>query len=559
MFKEIASGELTVSRFLAIDWDHEQLCVVEAVRKGGKTVVRRAFRWPEKLGPNPVEAEDAGLRLRQRLKEAHVSPAPVIYAVGRDRVIIRDVRFPSVPDNEVPALVRMQAAKDLPFPADEAVIDYTVSKAANGNGNGERRALAVILRKELLKSIQKTITVAGLKLEGLSLRPFGIVASGESVVRRLNGAAGDAVALLALNNGSSEFCIAREGELLFSRVVGTAPGANDGSMTAYVPELRRTLAAFGGQYPQLTVKTMLLAGVAPNNGKEDLERALQLDVVPLDPLEQVEVKNISDADRGVFAGMIGLLQSAGSPHRLPVNFLSPKRPEPPKSHAKWLVLAGVALFLMVLAGGGVVYWNQASEADRQIAELEAEKQLVMKKVQAFGDVDKRMKAVEDQTGNELIILDEIYNLIARFPDVPGVRVVEYSYTAIEKTDPRPTRTGSNLSLPGASKPAGPAAQPAKPAIEPVGHLRVVLFGSNDGLAKIRRILETDRFMKLDDKDWRQVRDADASKSQVTVTLPVYAKQPSDYVAIVSPGTNKTASGDGTSTPRNPRFPRRGGN
>src|SRR5205807_8726763 len=94
--------------------------------------------------------------------------------VGRDRVILKESRYPQVTPAEEPAVVRFQAVKELTEPAEEVVLDYTpVGEAAEGE---ERRALVLVMRRELLTAYRVLCKAAGLKLLALTPRPFGILA-----------------------------------------------------------------------------------------------------------------------------------------------------------------------------------------------------------------------------------------------------------------------------------------------------------------------------------------------------------------------------------------------
>ena len=86
-----------MARFLALDWDSGQLIVLAAdVGKSG-VMLERVLAWPEAQPPGPTNAETIGQRLKDQLAEAKIAAAPLLVAVGRDRLVLKEIRFPAVP------------------------------------------------------------------------------------------------------------------------------------------------------------------------------------------------------------------------------------------------------------------------------------------------------------------------------------------------------------------------------------------------------------------------------------------------------------------------------
>src|SRR5262245_42020794 len=155
-----------------------------------------------------------GRRLRARLQAEGIAPAPVLVCVGRDRVILKDIRFPPVPPEDEPNIVRFQAVKELTDPAEEAVIDYMIV----GSAAAERRALALIVRRELLLTYQVLCRAAGLKLAAVTPRPFATAlclagVAGSTVLTPLPQPPDATVAVLTTTEHWAEFCVVRDGQL----------------------------------------------------------------------------------------------------------------------------------------------------------------------------------------------------------------------------------------------------------------------------------------------------------------------------------------------------------
>jgi hypothetical protein len=417
-----------LARFLALDWDHDQLHIVAANVKGGGVRISGAVVWPQAKSPNPAEAAALGQLLKERLKEAGIAPAPVLACVGRDRVVLKELRYPAVPAHEEPAVVRFQAAKEITEQVHDVVIDYT-SRAAT-DGKGDRRALALILRKEMLAAYQTICQAAGLKLAALTPRPFGIAAAwrrqaGTSVLTPAPEAADAAVAVLVVSEKWAEFCVVQGEHLLFSRSL--AAGGN------LAGEVRRSLAVYSGQAPQHPVTALYLAS---NNHRADLrdrlQELLQVPVHFFDPFAQAERPDLPPSGRGSFAGAVGLL-AAQAGAGLPINFVKPREPRQQadpnrRKHLLYGALAATALFALV----GYAYL--------QLADLNSEVAWRVKKRQEQDNLisqtdldERRFKALKDWTDAEVVWLDELYDLTDRFPNNTGIQLSQMTGDPLART------------------------------------------------------------------------------------------------------------------------------
>ena len=398
-----------MSRFLAIDWDHQHLQVIYASLKHGKVRVWKAAAWREERSPNPAEAEELGQHLRKRLKEAGIPAAAVLACVGRDRVILKEIRHPPVPPAEEAAVVRFQAVKELNDSPDDVVIDYVPDESA-----GERKALALVVRRELLQTYQTLCKAAGLKLVGLCPRPFG-------TAQCVPGSGKDAVAVLTLSERWAEFAVVRGRKLVLTRSLSAEAGE-----AALLGEVRRNLAVYANQNAQHPVRGLFVADATEaGTVAEQLADKLAIPVRPLDPFADLEAADLPAERPGLFAGAAGLLraQAAGA---LPINFVKPREPRAARDPDQLKVAVAVAAAVLVLVGGIVFGWFQLSAKEREIRLLSQQQTDLDLQLGALEDDARRIKAIGDWTGSAVVWLDELYDLTERFPDLKTMRLTGLS-------------------------------------------------------------------------------------------------------------------------------------
>src|SRR5207302_7674417 len=95
--------------------------------------------------------------------------------------------------------------------------------------NGEKRGQVLVIRRELFNTYQTICQAAGLKLAGVTPRPYGMAAClrrliGTSVLMPPPEPADSAIALVTVGERWAEFCIVKGGTLLQTRSLVVGPG-----------------------------------------------------------------------------------------------------------------------------------------------------------------------------------------------------------------------------------------------------------------------------------------------------------------------------------------------
>ncbi len=404
-----------MARFLILDSDGPHLSLIAAtVGRAGLTVEQIRY-WTAEMPVTPASAESLGRKLRDDLAAWKIAPAPLVIGVGRDRVILKEVKYPAVPANEEPAIVRFQAVKELTEAAEDVVIDYQ----PRDTSGSERRALAVATKKEVVRALNLLATTAGLKLHAIIPRPFALMAAVQASVPSPDPAT--AVAVLAIGNTGGEFLVTRGSQVLFARPVAAPTLASDQTL---ISEVRRNLAVHSGQNGQAPVKALYIAEGGTLRGiAERMRTTLAIPVHTLDPL--AGTGKSSEAAPGQLASAIGMgrLLMAGA---LPINFVKPREPKAPKDPNRRPILLGVALAATILLAVGFMGWMQLSSRDDTIASLRRELDSLSTDITKIEPDAKRADEVKKWLDGDVVWLDELYDLASKAPDLNKLRITQLS-------------------------------------------------------------------------------------------------------------------------------------
>lgn len=489
-----------MARFLALDWDQNQLHLIAATVKGNAVQVQKALVWQETRIPNPAEAEALGQVLRDRMRSAGISPAPVLACLGRDRVIVKEVRFPPVPAHEEPAVVRFQAVKELTDSPEDAVIDYITLGVHTG---GDTKAAALVIRREQLQTYQTLCQAAGLKLAALTPRTVGIAAClrkvmGTTVVTPAPEPANATIAVVVVHERTAEMCVLKGSNFLLTRSLPAGPNL--------ASDVRRTLSVHAGQSPQFPVAAVYVAGREATELRQRLTELSEIPVHTFDPFAGSSAADLPQGNRGTFAGAMGMLFAQGE-GQLPINFVAPRQPRAPETgNFRFFIRVAAACFLgfvaIMLLGMVVQASYERENADLKERLAKKEQELKNTKVNAI-----RLKAIDDW--DNVVVLDEYYDVTKKI-DLKVMKVTAF------KMEPVARKPGSSMT--------GKAT------------IQGEMIGKSSAATVAGQLVK--RYEAERDYYDPQVPDIDSKKGTFSLVVYVARRSPEEHVATLSPSELK---------------------
>ncbi len=414
-----------MARFLSIDADSHGLLIAVGSGTRDKLTVERLIAATD-LAQSLTTSNAAlvGQRLKQLLKEANVSPAPALVTVGRDRIILKEIKHPPVPPADEPSVIRFAAMKEIADGTDDVLFDYV---PLGGSLNaGERRAAVAFVKKDIIAAVRTMCDAAGIKIAAITPRPYASVAALAHAASTGEVPAPEPVdgpvAVVVMHEGGGEFTVCRNGQATFTRPISSAAIATEATL---LTELRRNLAVASSQ-ANADVQAIYIAE-AETRGEGwsgRLRAALGMPVHAFDPLANLAAAASIPAElHGRFVGPVGLLLAKGT-GTLPINFAQPRQPRRSgeSSPKQKRMLVAAALAFLVLAAAAVGGYLVLDDTQRKITNLRFQITGLDSDIQKAESDAKRLAAMKEYQAREVNWLDEYYDQTERFPDIKGMKL-----------------------------------------------------------------------------------------------------------------------------------------
>ncbi len=438
-----------MSTWFTITWDENRLLFLTAKGTGNDAVFEAAasvsLHSPsDKSGMfravSPVEArqipETVAEQILDFVRKHRLGKAETVFVVGRSDVEVRPMSFPPIPVDEIPDVIRFQAAKEfnrydqntpldfflLKDPADShesnpafIAVDpnHKTSKnadepAAHGksqNGKAEagprRKLLASIVRRELLQEIVDLCKTAGLNLRRVVLHPceatFLWKQSPQYDPRKT-------YMIVEVDPTEALLTVLHRGQAIFMRSPRLFGDRSErmkiaGLSGQIISEIKRTVIAVRNEMHGVAVDQAIVFG---NSEQHRQLAAALLDNLPFpvdifDPWKGIkrsgELARILPETSELFAPLIGstLLSVRGIPSD--IDYLNPKRKPPNLGYRQRLTAIGFALALLLLFALGFGFWrNNATQKEIRI--LESRKAKLVKEFEEVSKQGKLIAAIE---------------------------------------------------------------------------------------------------------------------------------------------------------------------
>ncbi len=452
------------SNAVVIELGGAYLRAVECARRGKKVVVTRIVT--ERLPADLISQRDPAATGRWIAKTLAPYKLPLnqaVIGIPRSHVFLKPISLPPPGDmHELASMVVFQAAKELPFAVEEAVIDYTVQSHFDivpategdlaeeatgrvaketienrGSRSGEGtdgatetvrvQVLVAAVRRDVVDEYKAIAAAAHCKLRSLTLRSHGNVRAIELCEGRPSGS----VALVHVRERELIIDVLDDGDLAFSRAINlpaaAAPDAsadrNDAVVELASREILRSVRSYQALETRGTLTKVVVVG-EEERATELVERVgsqLGIPTSQLDPAQPLGLKG-EDAKKaqGSVAAIglgIGFLDGRG----LLFDFLHPKRVPPKVNWRRRARVGAIVLVVATLAGLFFVRSHFVGQLDQELNQVRS--QLSSRKaLRQFKRDEKSALEIERWIDGDYGWLDQIADLSRVLPDSDAVYV-----------------------------------------------------------------------------------------------------------------------------------------
>jgi hypothetical protein len=413
---------------LVIEWDRDRLIAAVGSTSGSSVRVRASVAVDRENGV--LKASELGEKLRTALSTADISATEAIVVFPRHQVTFNRVELPNLSGDELPDMVRMQAATRLTVPVESVGLDFVPQPVAPGAQT--RDVLLVTLPQKHVDDVHEALAVAGLEVAGIRISSFGIaeaVVNAGLLSKKVDPQAVEAI--ISLSSDSIEMIFMTGHNVAFSHS-GASWSSLDGIEQAVRAEVSRARLAAAEDIGEYAVRRLTVIGSPDVSAKVPdsiTKRLNDAEVVRIDPNGTLVnghlAEGLAASDMLAAVGAIASFQTTSVEA---VDLANPRKTPEKKDYGrlKTMLIAGITVLL--LAGGWTWRSDKVSALNKDATAL-ADEAADMKDAYKLGKNDLLLdERLTEWTDRDISWLDELKKIQEIMGSTERVFIREFKFS-----------------------------------------------------------------------------------------------------------------------------------
>lgn len=351
--------------YLVVECGAESLSGIEVRASRGAVELIRTVHLD---APEPSKnwdhdpAHAAGLLHKLRANSG-ISTSKVVLLIPREAIVTRQLDLPDVPDDELPELVRFQAAVRSATPVETLSLDFVTLPPGL---HPRRRVLAFTHDRMRIIEWQRALQIEGMELAGVLVSPIALAEFAD----RTRTVADDRTRLLVSQRGNRvELSLVDSRTVVFSHGTRLFEGTGSTHVQPLQAELMRSVVSLGQLHPGVEIGQVTYV---PEGEPDEAVLGLLEQRFPDQVTTLRGTRMLSEAAHlagNPSAALVGAALSFGTPHVQRLDLVNPRRPAPkPDTLRQKLIYGGTAASL-VLIFSLAMWWRAVWARDAEIETL----------------------------------------------------------------------------------------------------------------------------------------------------------------------------------------------
>lgn len=365
IFRELRTA---MSDLLILEWSRDRLSAL-TVTEGVRSTVKATASQPSIDHADPhVPVANAGESLRAWLIKAGIAVDRAIIVVPREAVVLRRLQLPQAPPDELPELVRFQAATRTSAPIDTLVLDYLPLPAIDPALG--QKVISCTMERDVLQRIQAVCQAAKIEVQSVRISSL-TVAELVRTVKALDLGAEQPDLVVSQQGQRVELSIFDAGTLVFSHSTQLPEAADETAgadrLKPLKGDLSRCLVTLSQTHPNAGIaRCYYVAGEIDTAVNELLQQRFPGAVTHVDSTSLQTGKSAAG-----YESLMGAALPARDT-RLQLDLLHPRQRKEIPDRRKLYYGAGGAVALIAIMLAYMVFYSKKSGLEASIQALQTD-------------------------------------------------------------------------------------------------------------------------------------------------------------------------------------------